>query len=177
MAEWEVRGGKIKGISSNSTRSSVTSWLLKLANERCSHRDQEERRSWFIGYKNIIDEISSTYHPKSEGQTKVENGSHRTFLWCFIVDQPHSWAQRLHWAKYLYNTNSIESFRVIPLKVVCGQSTWVINHFLPCEVKIEVGHWDLTDRDEDARQLKYHLYHTQEWEFQLITTDGNNNLK
>jgi len=45
MAEWEVRGGKIKGISSNSTRSSVTSWLLKLANERCSHRDQEERRS------------------------------------------------------------------------------------------------------------------------------------
>ena len=43
---------------------------------------------------------SSTYHPQSDGQTKVVNRGVETYLRCFCGERPKEWIQWLHWAEY-----------------------------------------------------------------------------
>lgn len=55
--------------------------------------------------------MSSDYHPESDGQTEVINRCLKAYLRCFAVDQPHSWASRIPWAEFWYN-NTFHGSRV-----------------------------------------------------------------
>ncbi|CAJ2641615.1 unnamed protein product [Trifolium pratense] len=101
--------------------------------------------------------FSTAYHPQTDGQTEVVNRCLETFLRCFIVDQPKTWAMWLPWAEYWYNTTFHASTGTTPFEVVYGRSPPVITNYLPGEVKVEAVQRDLADRDECLRQLKHHL--------------------
>lgn len=49
--------------------------------------------------------MSSGYHPQSDGQTKVVNRCLETYLRCMCSLQPHLWSQWLSLVEYWYNTN------------------------------------------------------------------------
>ncbi|TYK23171.1 Ty3/gypsy retrotransposon protein [Cucumis melo var. makuwa] len=63
---------------------------------------------------------SSSYHPQTDGQTKVVNKSVEAYLRCFCGEKPREWSQWLHWAEYWYNTTYHGSIGVTPFQAVYG---------------------------------------------------------
>jgi len=49
--------------------------------------------------------FSTTYHPQTDGQTKVVNRCLGTYLCCITGTQPKRWPYWLPWAGFWFNTN------------------------------------------------------------------------
>lgn len=64
--------------------------------------------------------MSSSYHPQSDGQTKVVNRVLEQYLHCFAGDQPRTWFDWVPWAKFSYNTFVHSSTKVTSFEVVYG---------------------------------------------------------
>ncbi|MCH82781.1 hypothetical protein A2U01_0003593 [Trifolium medium] len=77
--------------------------------------------------------MSSAYHPETDGQTEVINRCLESYLRCFASDQPKLWATWISWAEFLSN-----------------------------ETKVDAVALELKDRDEALSQLKAHLQRAQE---------------
>lgn len=86
-----------------------------------------------------------------------------TVLKCFTADQPRTWLQWLHWAKYWYSTTYHETTGVTPIKVVVyGRKPLIITRFLQGETIVEADQRDSRGRDEALRWIKHHLLQAQE---------------
>lgn len=48
--------------------------------------------------------MSTSYHPQTDGETKVVNRGLEMYLRCFTMDQPRSWIRYLAWAEFWYNS-------------------------------------------------------------------------
>ncbi|KAL0545958.1 hypothetical protein IC582_015862 [Cucumis melo] len=59
---------------------------------------------------------SSSYHPQSDGQTKVANKSVETYFRCFCGERPHEWSQWIHSAEYWYNITYHSSSGITPFQ-------------------------------------------------------------
>ena len=64
---------------------------------------------------------STTYHPLSDGQTKVVNKTLETYLRCFINGNPKTWMDWLPWAECSYNTSRHSSTKVTPFLAAYGR--------------------------------------------------------
>ena len=62
--------------------------------------------------------LSSSYHPQTDGQTKVMNKSLEGYLRCFSGDKPRDWSKWLALSEYAYNTSKHTSTKVSPFEVV-----------------------------------------------------------
>ena len=105
--------------------------------------------------------MSSAYHPESDGQTEVINRCLEAYLRCFAVDQPRSWASWIPWAEFWYNTTFHGSTGVSPFEVVYGRKPPSVVQFVPGEVRVPTVAIELQDRDEALKQLRSHLSHAQ----------------
>lgn len=105
--------------------------------------------------------MSTAYHRQTDGQTEVINRCLETFLWCFIADQPKTWVLWLPWAEYWYNTTFHVSTGSTPFEIVYGRTPLTLVRYLPGETKVEAVQWDLMERDECLRRLKYHSNRAQ----------------
>ena len=65
-------------------------------------------------------QMSTSYHPQTNGQTKVLNRCLVAYLRCFIHEQPIKWCFYLPWAEYSYNTGFHTSIGTTPFSVVYG---------------------------------------------------------
>nr|GEZ61981.1 hypothetical protein [Tanacetum cinerariifolium] len=50
-------------------------------------------------------QLSTSYHPQTDGQTKVINRGLEVYLRCFAHEQPVKWSSYLPWVEYSYNTS------------------------------------------------------------------------
>lgn len=101
--------------------------------------------------------MSTTYHPKTDGQTKVPNKILEIYLRCFISEQPKSWNYILPWVEYWYNTSYQDSMKCMPFEVVYGRSPPYLPQFVPGETVVEAMAQELLNMDEALKQLRYHL--------------------
>lgn len=62
--------------------------------------------------------ISTAYHPKTDGQTKVLNKHIEHYLRYFVLDNPKSWTELLPWAELFYITSFHTGFDNDPPLVI-----------------------------------------------------------
>lgn len=79
--------------------------------------------------------MSSAYHPQSDGQTEQINQCIEAYLRCFIQACPTQWSQWLHLAEYWYNTCHHSSHQHTPFEVLYGHSP---KHFGIDQIKIVI---------------------------------------
>ena len=65
--------------------------------------------------------MSSAFHPQSDGQSEVVNRIITMYLRCLAGDRPRSWLQWLPWAEYCYNTSFQTAIWCSPFRVVYGR--------------------------------------------------------
>lgn len=107
--------------------------------------------------------FSSAYHPETDGQTEVVNGSLDTYLRCFAAEQPKTWSFWLPWAEFWHNTAYHISTNTTPSHIVYSRPPPTVFQFTPGEIHCKAVAHDLSDRDEALSQLKYHLTHAQSY--------------
>lgn len=67
-------------------------------------------------------QMSSTYHPQSDGQTERVNQCMETFLRCFANATSSKWFDWLHLAELWYNTSWHSALKQSPFFVLYGQT-------------------------------------------------------
>lgn len=66
-------------------------------------------------------QLSTSYHPQTDGQTEVVNKCLETHLRCFTLEKQHQWVQWLPLTKWWYNNNYHEPTKMTPYEAVYGQ--------------------------------------------------------
>lgn len=107
-------------------------------------------------------QMSTSYHPKTDGQTEIVNRCLETFLRCFTSEQPKQWYLWLSWAEFWYNMSSHSAAGTTPFEIVYGRPPPTVIRYLNGETAVESVAQVLTDKDEALHQLKYHLHHAQQ---------------
>ena len=64
--------------------------------------------------------MSSAYHPQTDGQTEIVNKCLETYLRCFVTDKQNKWLQWLHLAKWWYNSTYHTSTKMTPFQALYG---------------------------------------------------------
>lgn len=105
--------------------------------------------------------LSTAYHPQSDGQTEVVNRCLETYLRCMTSDKPSLWSRWLPLAEFWYNTTFHSATQMTPFEIVYGQPPPVHLPYLPGEAKVQVVAKNLQDREEMILLLKFHLMRAQ----------------
>jgi hypothetical protein len=75
--------------------------------------------------------LSTTYHPQTDGQTKVVNKCLETYLRCFASERQHQWAQCLLLDELWYNTSYHKTTLMTPFETIYGQKPpSILSYFL-----------------------------------------------
>jgi hypothetical protein len=105
--------------------------------------------------------LSSSYHPQTDGQTERLNQCLETYLRCLVHAKPEQWAKWLPQAEYWYNTTHHSALGKSPFEVLYGRKP---RHFatqlesLPG--KTDVEGW-LKERADMIPLIKQHLERAQ----------------
>ena len=87
-------------------------------------------------WKELFDKIgtkllhSSAYHPQTDGQTEVVNGSLEAYLRCFACDEPNRWSKYLYLAEFWYNTSYHSAIEMTPFQALYGRPPPLIPHYI-----------------------------------------------
>ena len=101
--------------------------------------------------------MSSSHHPKTDGQTKVLNRCLETYLRCFCSEQPNHWNKWLSWAEFCYNTSFQLAAGMTIFQAIYGRTPPTLRQFLLGEIRVPAVEEDLRARDETLQQLKCNL--------------------
>ena len=72
---------------------------------------------YFLGVKR---RLSTTFHPKTDGQTKRQNSIMEAYLQAFVNFKQTDWARLLPMAKFAYNNAKNASTGHTPFELNCG---------------------------------------------------------
>lgn len=82
--------------------------------------------------------MSFSYHPQYDGQTKVVNRTLEQYLPCFVGDQPRRWKALLAWAEYSYNTPCHSTTKITPFEAVSGVCPLSLLRYMPGTSRVAV---------------------------------------
>jgi hypothetical protein len=72
--------------------------------------------------KKLQGNLSTAYHPQTDGQTEVVNKCLETYLRCFASERKNQWAQWLPLVEWWYNTSYHTTTHMTPFEAVYGQN-------------------------------------------------------
>jgi hypothetical protein len=71
-------------------------------------------------------QMSSSYHPQTDGQTKHVNQYVETFLRCFVHACPKKWSSWFSLAEFWYNSSYHSSLQGSPFEVLYGYQVSIL---------------------------------------------------
>ena len=106
--------------------------------------------------------LSSDYHPQTDGQAERTNQTLEQYLRCFLSYQQDDWADILHFAEFAYNNSIHSSTRVTPFYAyTCYHPRWSVLETLELPTNPNAE-----DHLEQLRriqvELSTHLHHAQQ---------------
>ena len=93
-------------------------------------------------------QLSSAYHPQTDGQTEVVNRCVEQYLQCFVHQWPTKWSLYLPWAEYWYNTTYHISTGMTPFQALYGRLPPTIPSYNKGLSPVHEVDQQLQDRDE-----------------------------
>ncbi|PKA48408.1 hypothetical protein AXF42_Ash021618 [Apostasia shenzhenica] len=105
----------------------------------------------------IQQNMSTAYHPQTDGQTEVVNRCLETYLRCMTGEKPREWAKWLSLAEWWYNTNYHSSTQRTPYEVMYGKKPPLHIPYVAGSTVVEAVDRSLQTREEMVRVLKQHL--------------------
>lgn len=115
----------------------------------------------FMRLQGVQIKLSTTYHPKTDGQTEVLNRCLETYLRCMCHEVPQEWAKWLPPTEFWYNSNFYSAIKKTPDEVMYNQPPPIhIPYIHGCTLL------DFVDRSLQAREqaieiLKHNLQKAQ----------------
>lgn len=108
-------------------------------------------------------QMSSAFHPQSDGQSEVVNRIITMYLRCLAGGRPKSWLKWLPWAEFCYNSSYQSALKCSPFKVVYGRDAPPMVSYQAGDSKSKVAAIDaqLQDRDEFLAEIKDRLVQAQ----------------
>lgn len=85
----------------------------------------------FLTQLGIEQNLSSAYHPQSDGQSEVLNRCLENYLRAFTWQNPHQWSGWLSLAEWWYNTTYHTAIGTTPYEVLYGQPPPIHLPYLP----------------------------------------------
>ena len=101
--------------------------------------------------------MSTAYHPQTDGQTEAVNKCVETYLRCFASEKQHQWAKWLPLAEWWYNTSYHATTKMTPYEAVYGQQPPSVLTYLPGSSKVQAVDNLLQNRDVILKTLKDNL--------------------
>ncbi|KAF7112285.1 hypothetical protein RHSIM_RhsimUnG0245400 [Rhododendron simsii] len=105
--------------------------------------------------------LSTSYHPQTNGQTEVVNRCLEVYLRCMTGEKPRAWAQWLPLAEWWFNTNYYFATKLTPYQVVYGQPPPSHIHYIPGASNVAAVEQRGGDREATLKLLKDHLVQAQ----------------
>lgn len=77
-------------------------------------------------------------------------------------NSPNEWTKWISWAEFCYNTSWHSTIKTAPFEVVYNRERRLLWDYLPSTIWVEAGGQELTQRDQNLRELREHIKHTQD---------------
>ncbi|GJS15894.1 retrotransposable element Tf2 [Tanacetum coccineum] len=104
---------------------------------------------------------STSYHPRTDGQTEVVNRCLEGYLRCMTDEHPKEWAKWLSLAELWYNSNFHTTTQSTPFEIVYGIPLPIHVSYLGGLSKVEHVDRNLKAREEAILTVKFHLIRAQ----------------
>ena len=127
-----------------------------------------------MAYQGVQVQLSTAYHPQTDGQSEVVNRCLETYLRCMCSDNPKQWSKWLPLAEWWYNTTYHSSIKASPFEIVYGQAPPTYLPYLPSESKVELVDRSLQKREEMLKLVKFHMRRAQDRMKQLANKHRSN---
>jgi hypothetical protein len=106
-------------------------------------------------------QMSSAFHPQTDGQSEVTNRVILMYLRCLAGDRPKTWLQWLPWAEYNYNSSYQTAIKCSPFRVVYGRDPPPLLPYQSGKARVDAVDGQLRDRDEFLAEIKERLVQAQ----------------
>nr|KYP46228.1 Retrotransposable element Tf2 [Cajanus cajan] len=110
-----------------------------------------------MAFQGVQIQLSTSYHPQTDGQSEVVNRCLETYLRCMCADSPQNWSKWLPMAEWWYNTTYHIAIKATPYEIMYGQPPPIYLPYLPGESKVELVDRSLRKREEMLKLIKFHL--------------------
>jgi hypothetical protein len=108
-------------------------------------------------------QVTSAYHPQSDGQSMVVNKIITMYLCCLIGDRPKEWIRWLPWVEFCYNTTYHKSNRTTLFKLVYGCGPPQLKSYSLGDAAVPSVDDLLTEQDPFLEQTKVYLQQSQDY--------------
>jgi hypothetical protein len=106
-------------------------------------------------------QMSTAFHPQSDGQSEAANKVIAMYLRCFTGDRPRQWVRWLPWAEYIYNTAYQVSIKATPFSIVYGREPPSLRSYEPGECRVQAVAREMEERDALLADVRYRLEQAQ----------------
>ncbi|RVW25194.1 Transposon Tf2-11 polyprotein [Vitis vinifera] len=116
----------------------------------------------FFKLQGVSLQLSTTYHPQTDGQTEVVNRCIETYLRCMAGDNPGQWANWISLAEFWYNTSYHSSLKMSPFEALYGYAPPLQIPYFPKDSNVEAVDRVLNERESWLQLLKHHISKAQQ---------------
>jgi hypothetical protein len=107
-------------------------------------------------------QMTSAFHPQSDGQSEATNKIIAMYLRCLTGDRPRQWLEWLPWAEFCYNSSYQQAIKTSPFELVYGRPPPSIRSYVPGEARLPAVDQAMKDRDEFLAEVRDRLEQAQQ---------------